>query len=47
VADAALADRVEAEGLRCIVAPAVMSSPEAAAALAKTVLAAKPPVRGR
>jgi LPPG:FO 2-phospho-L-lactate transferase len=39
-ADAALADRVEAEGLRCVVAPAVMSSPEAAAALAKVVLAA-------
>jgi LPPG:FO 2-phospho-L-lactate transferase len=39
-ADAALADRVEAEGLRCVVTPAVMSSPEAAAALAKVVLAA-------
>ena len=39
-ADAALADRVEAEGLRCVVAPAVMSSPEAAAALAKVVLGA-------
>jgi LPPG:FO 2-phospho-L-lactate transferase len=39
-ADAALADRVEAEGLRCVVAPAVMSTPERAAALAKVVLAA-------
>jgi LPPG:FO 2-phospho-L-lactate transferase len=39
-ADAALADRVEAEGVRCVVAPAVMSSPELAAALAKVVLGA-------
>jgi LPPG:FO 2-phospho-L-lactate transferase len=39
-ADAAVADRVEAEGLRCVVTPSVMSSPEAAAALAKVVLAA-------
>jgi LPPG:FO 2-phospho-L-lactate transferase len=39
-ADAGLADRVEAEGLRCVVAPALMSSPELAAALAKVVLAA-------
>lgn len=39
-ADADLADRVEAEGLRCVVAPALMSSPELAAALAKVVLAA-------
>jgi LPPG:FO 2-phospho-L-lactate transferase len=39
-ADAALADGVEAEGVRCVVAPAVMSSPELAAALAKVVLAA-------
>ena len=39
-ADAALADQVEAEGLRCVVAPAVMSSPEVAADLAKVVLAA-------
>jgi LPPG:FO 2-phospho-L-lactate transferase len=38
-ADAALADRVEGEGLRCVVAPAVMSSPELAVALAKVVLA--------
>ncbi|HEY1633733.1 MAG TPA: 2-phospho-L-lactate transferase [Acidimicrobiales bacterium] len=39
-ADADLADRVEAEGVRCVVAPALMSSPELAAALAKVVLAA-------
>jgi LPPG:FO 2-phospho-L-lactate transferase len=39
-ADAALADRVESEGVRCVVAPAVMSSPELAAALAKVVLGA-------
>jgi LPPG:FO 2-phospho-L-lactate transferase len=39
-ADAALADRVEAEGLRCVIAPTVMSSPDVAAALAKVVLAA-------
>jgi LPPG:FO 2-phospho-L-lactate transferase len=39
-ADAALADEVEAEGLRCVVAPAVMSSPDAAASLAQAVLAA-------
>jgi LPPG:FO 2-phospho-L-lactate transferase len=37
-ADADLAGAVEAEGLRCVVAPTVMSSPEAAAALAKVVL---------
>ncbi len=37
-ADAPLADRVEAEGMRCVVAPAVMSSPELAAALAKVAL---------
>jgi len=36
--DAALSDAVEAEGLRCIVAPTVMSDPAAAAALATTVL---------
>src|SRR5207302_7320537 len=42
-ADAALADRVEAEGLRCVVAPTVMSSPELTAALAKVVLAAGGP----
>jgi LPPG:FO 2-phospho-L-lactate transferase len=39
-ADAALARRVEAEGLRCIVAPAIMSGPAEAAALAHVVLAA-------
>lgn len=39
-ADAALADAVEAEGLRCVIAPTIMSSPGAAAALAKVVLAA-------
>jgi LPPG:FO 2-phospho-L-lactate transferase len=39
-ADAELADAVEAEGLRCVVAPTIMSSPEASAALGRTVLAA-------
>jgi LPPG:FO 2-phospho-L-lactate transferase len=39
-ADEALADRVEAEGLRCIVAPTIMSGPAEAAALARVVLAA-------
>ena len=39
-ADADLADAVEAEGLRCVVAPTIMSSPEASAALGRTVLAA-------
>lgn len=38
-ADAALADSVEAEGIRAVVAPTVMSSPEVAAALARSVLA--------
>ena len=37
-ADAALASAVEAEGVRCVVAPTVMSSPERAADLAKAVL---------
>ncbi len=37
-ADAALASRVEAEGVRCVVAPTVMSTPERAAALARVVL---------
>ena len=37
-ADAALAEAVEAEGVRCIVAPTVMSTPERAAELARTVL---------
>jgi LPPG:FO 2-phospho-L-lactate transferase len=39
-ADAALAGAIEAEGLRCVVAPTVMSSPAAAAALGKVVLGA-------
>ena len=38
-ADAESAAAVEAEGVRCVVAPTVMSSPDAAAALAKAVLA--------
>jgi LPPG:FO 2-phospho-L-lactate transferase len=37
-ADAGLAAAVEAEGVRCVVAPTVMSSPGAAAALAEVVL---------
>jgi LPPG:FO 2-phospho-L-lactate transferase len=37
-ADEALAAAVEAEGMRCVVAPTVMSSPDAAAALARVVL---------
>lgn len=37
-ADAALASRVEDAGMRCVVAPTIMSSPDAAAALATTVL---------
>ncbi|HEX3947768.1 MAG TPA: 2-phospho-L-lactate transferase, partial [Acidimicrobiales bacterium] len=37
-ADRHLAGQVEAEGLRCVVAPTVMSSPERAAALARVVL---------
>jgi LPPG:FO 2-phospho-L-lactate transferase len=39
-ADAALAPAVEAEGMRCVVTPTVMRSTEAAAALARAVLAA-------
>jgi LPPG:FO 2-phospho-L-lactate transferase len=39
-ADAALADAVEAEGVRCVVAPTVMSSPAVAASLCETVLGA-------
>jgi LPPG:FO 2-phospho-L-lactate transferase len=42
-ADAALASAVEATGLRCVVAPTVMTSPEIAAALADTVLDAIAP----
>ena len=37
-ADAALAGAVEAEGVRCLVAPTVMSSLERSAALSRTVL---------
>jgi LPPG:FO 2-phospho-L-lactate transferase len=40
-ADAALAGAVEHEGLRCVVAPTVMSSPERARALARVVLDAR------
>jgi LPPG:FO 2-phospho-L-lactate transferase len=38
-ADANLADLVEAEGVRAVVAPTIMSSPERGAALARVVLA--------
>jgi LPPG:FO 2-phospho-L-lactate transferase len=38
VADAALAPQVEAEGMRCVVAPTVMHGPAEAADLARTVL---------
>jgi LPPG:FO 2-phospho-L-lactate transferase len=38
VADASLATDVEAEGVRCIVAPTVMSTPERAADLARVVV---------
>ncbi|HEV3400436.1 MAG TPA: 2-phospho-L-lactate transferase [Acidimicrobiales bacterium] len=38
-ADAALADAVEEEGVRCVVAPTVMRTPGDAAALARTVVA--------
>ncbi len=38
VADAHLADAVEAEGVRCVVAPTVMHGPVEAAALARVVL---------
>lgn len=40
VADAALAGGVEAEGMRCVVAPAVMRGPAESAALARVVLRA-------
>jgi LPPG:FO 2-phospho-L-lactate transferase len=40
-ADAHRADAVEAEGIRCVVAPTVMSSPERAADLARVVLDAE------
>jgi LPPG:FO 2-phospho-L-lactate transferase len=39
VADAALADDVEAAGMRCVVTDTIMTGPAEAAALAKTVLA--------
>lgn len=39
-ADAERADAVEAEGLRCVVTPTVMRTPETAAALARTTLGA-------
>jgi LPPG:FO 2-phospho-L-lactate transferase len=39
-ADAGLADAVEAEGMACLVTDTIMSSPEVAADLAKTVLEA-------
>ena len=39
-ADARRAAEIEAEGIRCVVAPTVMSDPAAAAALARVVLAA-------
>jgi len=42
-ADAELAPAVEAEGVRCVVAPAVMTDAAAAAALGETVLAAPRP----
>jgi LPPG:FO 2-phospho-L-lactate transferase len=37
-ADRALAPKVEAEGVRCVVAPTVMGSPDKAAALARVVI---------
>jgi LPPG:FO 2-phospho-L-lactate transferase len=39
-ADAGLADAVEAEGMRCVVTPTVMSTPEVSRRLADTVLGA-------
>ncbi len=39
-ADAALAPAVEAEGMRCVVTPTVMTGPAEAAALAGAVLGA-------
>ena len=42
-ADAALADEVEACGVRCVVAPTVMHSPDHAAALASLLLDAVRP----
>ena len=40
-ADADLADAVEAEGMRCVVADTIMSSPAASAALGRAVLGAR------
>ena len=37
-ADRAHAAAIEAEGVRCVVAPAIMDSPERAAALARVVI---------
>jgi LPPG:FO 2-phospho-L-lactate transferase len=42
VADAGMAGAVEAEGVRCVVAPTIMSSVELSAALSRTVLDAVP-----
>jgi LPPG:FO 2-phospho-L-lactate transferase len=39
-ADAGLVDEVEAVGMRCVVAPTIMSGPSEAAALAEVVLSA-------
>jgi LPPG:FO 2-phospho-L-lactate transferase len=41
--DAGLASHVEAEGMRCVIAPSVMSGPREAANLARAVLGARPP----
>jgi LPPG:FO 2-phospho-L-lactate transferase len=41
--DAGLAPRVEAEGMRCVIAPSVMSGPKEAASLARAVLGARAP----
>ena len=42
-ADADLADAVEAAGMRCVVAPSIMSTPELAEQLARDTLAAITP----
>ncbi|MDQ6836791.1 MAG: 2-phospho-L-lactate transferase CofD family protein, partial [Actinomycetota bacterium] len=42
-ADAGLVDAVEAEGMTCVVTPTVMTGPKEAAALARAVLAVRPP----
>ena len=44
--DAALAPAVEAEGVRCVVAPTIMSDPERAAEVARRTLAAAGADRG-